>query len=1652
MRVFRKRLFTRSIAVFLLGTFLQSIFLPQYAQALTTGPHQPEYTSYEEPGATDMVNLLTGDFSFSLPVLDVPGPEGSFSLPLTYNAGVGTDQEASWVGLGWSMNPGVILRDINQYPDDANGEAHSITMKDLTGLRGWTSSVLGLGNIGWNTDKGHYGSISLLGLADVNWDNSGVSSVGVAGVSVGKNGVGIDAVKMGIAILSFASMGGVSALKNGAEFAKQASLNFGMGAFLSFGTSMMPSALPSVAGGGAWSYNMTVTQGLFYKNYWIWLDKTRTEKMYGSLYLGNSPTQTYSDPMTTVNFNLNGTGQSLTTFSQNSGAGSASDINQYIDPGKSYSDIDNPIAIADDSYSVKAPGISGAISPYRLETGAVSMPREMTSNHVRFNPVSFLNNYKVPFVYEGANNGSYFHHVGSATTVTQPTFYLGATSSTSSDPSPVSPCPCFTINMNVTDPTLQTNRIRSDVATTNKLPSVNHVEWLSNEEILNETMRASVGFMDFLSGTARTNFRQTIEASNPYAVQTFYSTSNSFSSTLVLPSAINTFTTQDIVDLNLTVIPANGPNQYVTISNLPISSVAQNSISFNSPSLNPYLGLNVNTEIILKKVQNPQKSIGGYSITNSNGLTYHFALPVYDFSHVITNKDVLDPNNKQQIFRRVGGFANAWLLTAITGPDFVDRGGVNNAPNGIVDMADWGYWVKINYAKLSTDFQWRLPYQGDVLDAKGTSMSNAQGTKQMYYLNSIETRSHVAIFFKDFRNDSRSVNGVQSVKLNEICLVNRDVFNKLVLPVAQGGYGLPDVTSGINNFCWAGLANNCQPYLYQNTLKRIALTHTYDLCPGTPNSNASTGGKLTLTRLSVMGRNSAKVVPDYLFEYANNPGYGVNLWDGWGMYSSQGTTSNHKASYLDSDAAAWSLTRVTTPLGSQISVNYERDTYGLTAGLPVYDVSYQYSENRTQSPITGMNSLTVPNATAFAVNDPVLVEGAYTITCPGGSEFGGNYSVTTTIASISGNTITLNAVVGSANNCSGATATINYNGTITKGLNSQKGGNIRVGSIVLSDQSIQHKTRYLYTNASGTGSSGVVTMEPEYVRNKEYSVYNLPGYPTSPVMYGRVSVLTGKLTDDTDYHTKEVYNFETPNASHFVYEREAPVDRQATIYPTNVFYWTLSHHKLTSNKSKIGRINSIERYSKTGLESSQQMTYTNQPLNGGVNQYQGVYSRGAIIFDNVNYLIESAGFRIYRYSKTTVLSYPNVLSKVTNTKDGFVNESENLSWDLLSGIVTEKIERSPLGLNVKTVVKPAYLVPEYAAFGPKSANLSNKNLLGAIAATYVYMSNSSGTVLSGLVSANAQTWRNDWSYRVLSSGTYGDLAEGPGIWRKSSNYTYVGNYSKKQADGTLTLSGFTEFGFSNPGSNLLWQKTGESSRYDHYAMPLENLDMNLIPSSTKMGYGDQLKIAEAINASYTEMAFSGAEDLNTGTNFFGGEVAPGSGTLNAMAAHTGTYSLSVPAGSYGFIFKTSSLRPNRIYRVSAWMNSSNGQLYYKLNGGAEQVSPAPQPSQLVGGWYLVDFQIPVGATFTSLEVGVKSASGTVSFDDFRFQPIDGSMNTYVYTKFGELQYQLDNDNLFIKYEYNDRGQLTKTYRESLKYGVKLISETRDNYRRFTINP
>ena len=116
----------------------------QQVIAQTNGPQQPEYKSFTPVSINDMVNEFNGNFNFNIPVLTVPGPNGSsYSMILNYTSGSSPNEQASWVGFGWNLNAGAITRQTSGFPDDFKGvevkywnlTRDNITIKDRFSAR-----------------------------------------------------------------------------------------------------------------------------------------------------------------------------------------------------------------------------------------------------------------------------------------------------------------------------------------------------------------------------------------------------------------------------------------------------------------------------------------------------------------------------------------------------------------------------------------------------------------------------------------------------------------------------------------------------------------------------------------------------------------------------------------------------------------------------------------------------------------------------------------------------------------------------------------------------------------------------------------------------------------------------------------------------------------------------------------------------------------------------------------------------------------------------------------------------------------------------------------------------------------------------------------------------------------------------------------------------------------------------------------------------------------------------------------------------------------------------------------------------------------------------------------------------------------------------
>ncbi len=216
----------RIISAFLVINLIAEIISPSLAMALTSGPSSPEFSSFEPVATTDMVNDFTGDFTYNIPVLNVPGPDGAgYAMSLAYHSGSSSEEEASWVGFGWTLNPGAINRNKRGFPDEYNGES---VMQYNKQKPNWTQSAkfdmnieynssddkpktkptaaktmskilkkLGLSKIAGNNDGGDPAEVSVSVSHTIRYNNYsgfsiangfGVTAMGLATVSMNRSG------------------------------------------------------------------------------------------------------------------------------------------------------------------------------------------------------------------------------------------------------------------------------------------------------------------------------------------------------------------------------------------------------------------------------------------------------------------------------------------------------------------------------------------------------------------------------------------------------------------------------------------------------------------------------------------------------------------------------------------------------------------------------------------------------------------------------------------------------------------------------------------------------------------------------------------------------------------------------------------------------------------------------------------------------------------------------------------------------------------------------------------------------------------------------------------------------------------------------------------------------------------------------------------------------------------------------------------------------------------------------------------------------------------------------------------------------------------------------------------------------------------------
>ncbi len=119
---FAARCWTGILPLFLTSylAVIVGVIMADDARAVTSGPGQPEFRSFTPPG-TDYVDLFTGGFQYSIPLFELPGPNGGYPFTLGYRSGSSLEEEDARFGLGWNLTAGMITRQVRGLPDDLRG-------------------------------------------------------------------------------------------------------------------------------------------------------------------------------------------------------------------------------------------------------------------------------------------------------------------------------------------------------------------------------------------------------------------------------------------------------------------------------------------------------------------------------------------------------------------------------------------------------------------------------------------------------------------------------------------------------------------------------------------------------------------------------------------------------------------------------------------------------------------------------------------------------------------------------------------------------------------------------------------------------------------------------------------------------------------------------------------------------------------------------------------------------------------------------------------------------------------------------------------------------------------------------------------------------------------------------------------------------------------------------------------------------------------------------------------------------------------------------------------------------------------------------------------------------------------------------------------
>ncbi len=929
-----KKTLIKATAKVLFLSLAYQLFLPNYVYALTAGPTTPEVQSFEPIGTTDMVDMFTGDFTYNIPLMDVEG----FPINISYHAGSGIEQEASWVGLGWNINPGEINRSVRGLPDDFNGETieKKLNINEETDWRFSLGASVSAELFGFNPNQ--YGLNLSIGVGNyVAFNNYKGVSVGVnAGVTV-STPVASAGVDMGIGSQAGADID----VNAGLSISQSLTQDVGAGIGVSGGTGFNSrTGLKDLSFGISASASQSYTRQRTNKNGDI-EKKSHSQSIAGASFGSTIPIGLQNYVPVITNESVQKTFQFQTRF--------GGEI-FYAFPNAHLSIMKSTLKYGEDG---SRPGYGYLYSENAPKEGIMDFSREKDgyyNNTLKNLPLSSMT-YDVYSISGQGTGGMFRPFRNDIGTVFDP--FVNPPKSTSFD-------------------------VKLEAGLGNLFELGTDLTFYDNENKSGPWKMLPFRSEDTGSFYEKVYFKQAGEltynnqqqTSNLFNDKPLYVGENETSLYTKGRAGAGSMPGKFGNSYVYTGSEADRTTRanmlsYITAGEADVDDVAQHKkiVSFSDGVSQPFSNPVVNEDDRYGSDANDAKGhhLSEFTQTLPDGRRYIYGTPA--LNHVtrevsfnvssgnanisnglvkIDNGDDTKNNSKgkENFYSHTGtpAYAYSYLLTSVLSKDYVDVLG-----DGPTDD-DLGSFTKINYTKMHDDYRWRAPYSIDSAqynpgfwsdndDDKGSYIA---GSKQIWHIRSIETKNYVAEFYVSNREDGKGVTGAilpsgSSVDVGGLYAGSSSEN--------QRSYKLDSIK----------LYNKHDRYINESgnsavPIKTVVFRYSYRLCKGIPNSfspnsneaNTYDGGKLTLERIYIKYGNSNKnLLSPYVFSYNGaNPQYKFASKDRWGNYQpASGALGSFEYPYVrqdgsaDANVSAWSLTDIKLPSGGKIHVDYESDDY-----------------------------------------------------------------------------------------------------------------------------------------------------------------------------------------------------------------------------------------------------------------------------------------------------------------------------------------------------------------------------------------------------------------------------------------------------------------------------------------------------------------------------------------------------------------------------------------------------------------------------------------------------------------------------------------------------------------------------------------------------